>query len=95
MDRTPFYCTLCFRCQDHRAFLKHITQYARHVSEEKRSGKPDYTNVLRKAKDTYHVTEGDMIALLPEESALWCDRNKTRLEDMEEMKMRRCSQKMV
>ncbi|KAH3832674.1 hypothetical protein DPMN_105967 [Dreissena polymorpha] len=85
MDRAPFVCTLCcFRCQDQQAFLKHLTQYTRHVTEEKRSGKPDYTKVLRRAKDPYHVTEGDMVALSPEESAQWCDRNRYQMEDMEE-----------
>ncbi|KAH3841560.1 hypothetical protein DPMN_115027 [Dreissena polymorpha] len=85
MDRAPFFCTLCcFRCQDQHAFLKHLTQYTRHVTEEKRSGKPDYTKVLRRAKDPYHVTEGDMVALSPEESAQWCDRNRFQMEDMEE-----------
>ncbi|KAH3887050.1 hypothetical protein DPMN_011063 [Dreissena polymorpha] len=85
MDRAPFFCTLCcFRCQDQQAFLKHLTQYTRHVTEEKRSGKPDYTKVLRRAKDPYHVTEGDMVALSTEESAQWCDRNRLQMKDMEE-----------
>ncbi|XP_052230857.1 uncharacterized protein LOC127844547 isoform X2 [Dreissena polymorpha] len=85
MDRAPFYCTLCeFRCQNTRALLKHITQYSGHVSEEQRLGKPDYTQVLRRAKHPFYVTEADMVALSAEESGVWFDRNKSQFEDLEE-----------
>ncbi|XP_052230854.1 uncharacterized protein LOC127844546 isoform X2 [Dreissena polymorpha] len=85
MDRAPYYCTLCeFRCQNKSALLKHITQYSRHVSEEQRLGKPDYTQVLRRAKHPFYVTEADMVALSAEESGVWFNRNKSQFEDLEE-----------
>ncbi|XP_052792410.1 uncharacterized protein LOC128226528 [Mya arenaria] len=62
LHQVPFHCLLCqFRCLDSNTLRDHVSQYSRHVSQEKNMRKPiDYAQFLVKAERPIHITSNDM-----------------------------------
>ena len=58
LDQVPFYCTLCnFRSERAEELMNHVTRYARHRDEVKRTGVTDMARVLGKCENPIKVED--------------------------------------